>query len=177
MTRVSVRKQIFVGCEGGSERSYAAFLGQLADAAGLRVYLETRDLGGGDAKTCMGRAISEYKKYRRTAGQQVPGFVLLDRDRVDGHLAAIETAAARYSLAIIWQDPCHEALLLRHFAGEENRQPHNCRAAMQHLLNQWPPYTKNMAAKRIAQTLALDHVRRAATVTPALQSLLDKIRL
>ncbi len=177
MTRIPARRLIFVGCEGGSERSYAAFLKRLADEAGLHVHLETRDLGGGDAKTALDIAVREFKKYCESAGRNTPGYVLLDTDRADGFRDALRATAASAGLTIIWQDPCHEALLLRHFAGEENTQPHDCGAAEKLLLRQWSTYKKPSPAVRTAKVLTLEHVLRAALVTPALRALLDEIRL
>lgn len=177
MTKVPARKPIFVGCEGASERSYVTFLKRLAKDAGLHVHLETRDLGGGDAKSALERARTEFKEYCKVTGRKTPGYVLLDTDRTGGQREAIEASAQKDGLTIIWQDPCHEALLLRHFDGEEHRQPHDCAAAMHLLCQHWPTYQKNIPAVRIPQTLAIGNVRRAAGVTPRLLALLQEINL
>lgn len=46
----TVRRSIFIGCEGESERGYVAFLGRLAEQVGLAVHLDPVVLqpGGGD---------------------------------------------------------------------------------------------------------------------------------
>jgi len=177
MTIIQPRRPIFVGGEGASERSYCRFLDHLAKEQGLHVHIEAVDLGGGDASICLDRAIRAFGNYRSRAGNTTPGFVLLDTDGSKGSTATLHIVAARHELTIIWQSPCHEALLLRHFAGQENRQPHDCTAAGKLLCNQWSTFTKNTPAIRISKTLGLDHVKRAGSVTPALQELIDEIGL
>jgi hypothetical protein len=41
--RIPLRRQIYVGCEGASERAYAAFLQDLALAASLPIYLNIEE--------------------------------------------------------------------------------------------------------------------------------------
>jgi hypothetical protein len=42
------RKRIYLGCEGPSEQSYGKRLNEIADAAGLSLFLDCDVLGGGD---------------------------------------------------------------------------------------------------------------------------------
>ena len=177
MSKVPRRKQIFVGCEGQSERSYVAFLGMLAKDAGLHVHLETRILNGGDAKTCVTKAVSEAVKYRTGNSSKIPAFILVDTDRADGHKSNIVALAKAQQLTVIWQVPCHEALMLRHLAGHENDKPANCNLALASLSTLWKSYAKGLASRQIASVLDQKGVFRAASVTPELQQLLGEIGL
>ena len=80
------------------------------------------------------------------------------------------------NFVVVWQKQDHEALLLRHFPGHERDAPPRGRT-MTALQAQWPRYRKGMSAAEISQVFELEHVRRAAGVTPALSELLRAIGL
>jgi hypothetical protein len=43
---------------------------------------------------------------------------------------------------LIWQEPCHEAVLLRHVAGCDQLRPQTSAAAIAELRKCWPDYQK-----------------------------------
>ena len=64
------RTRVFVGCEGESEVGYAAFIGLLAEEAGLAVHLDIRRCRGGDPLAIVEAALGELRARgrRRTKG-------------------------------------------------------------------------------------------------------------
>jgi hypothetical protein len=106
--------------------------------------------------------------------------VILDRDKFgqtperDQRIAGV---AATSGFEIVWQRPCHEALLLRHLDGCAQLRPPSTPIACQRLDANWPDYKKPMPSARLAQRLDLDAVVRAAAVEPELSSMLQQIGL
>ena len=77
---------------------------------------------------------------------------------------------------IIWQSPDHEALLLRHLPGCQQRRPP--RGDSHHVLRrEWPEYRKPMTAQALAQRIAIDQIRAACTVEVELDAFLRAIGL
>lgn len=175
------RKVIFVGCEGASEVGYAGLLSDLASEAGLHVHLATHDLGSaGDPPTRVALAIRRIDHLRKTRIAPSARFILIDRDQAAldpaGALRAQQLAAA-HQIEIIWQDPCFEAVLLRHLPNCANRRPAATQAAHQALVQRWPDYEKPLTRLRLAQRISRDDVFQAAAVEPGLKSLLNCIGL
>ena len=174
------RKPIFVGCEGDSEVSYIAFISDLAKMARLPVFIKPIALREGDPLTRVEKAIRLVNDNRKKRIDYAARFILMDSDQIalapdraeQAKLIAIENR-----ISIIWQDPCHEALLLRHFAGQETKSPKTAAVSAKQLVKQWPDYKKAMSRQDIAKVLNLDAVRRAATVEQELKSFLIFIGL
>lgn len=177
------RAPIFVGCEGESERGYVAFLGRLVETAGLAVHLDPVLLqpGGGDPLAIVERAaqrLSERKRRRQIDYEAQ--FVLLDRDKWgiapnrDGQIAQIATRAG---LKLVWQAPCHEAMLLRHLENCGALLPQTTKLAEAALIQRWPEYKKPMDAAGLARRLDILAVSRAASVEPDLEQLLQEVGL
>ena len=174
------RKPIFVGCEGDSEVSYIAFVSDLAETARLPVFIKPVALREGDPLTRVEKAVRLINDNRRKRIDYAARFILMDSDQIalapdraeQAKLIAIENR-----ISIIWQDPCHEALLLRHFAGHETKRPKTASTSAKQLVKQWPDYKKAMARTEIAKTLDHDAVCRAASVEQELKSFLVIIGL
>lgn len=172
------RTRFFVGCEGESEQSYVQVLQGLCDDAGLHVHLLTELLGAGDAlkrlETAERRLPHLIKRGRFEAK-----FALLDTDqlRLSAENAAQASALAqKLGITVIWQRPCHEGLLAKHFVGA-NKQPQTAGDAMVHLHEFWPEYEKAMTAQKVASRIDLAAARQGAAQIAGLRSLLITIGL
>jgi hypothetical protein len=174
------RKPIFLGCEGDSEQAYGQFLNELAREAHLHIHIEVVNLspGAGDPVSRMRRARKEVEHRQRKRTEFAFAAVLLDSDQIDNDLRRreiAETIGRESGIDIIWQSPCHEALLLRHFEGFEQRRP-AVKTEIGAMLHQvWPGYQKPMTRMQIVKTLGIAHVRRAAQNEPALLFFLRRI--
>ena len=180
--RIQQRTRIFLGCEGQSEQSYGARLSQIAEAAGLHVYIDNDVLqpGAGDPLALVQMAVRRIAEKERKRGVFSLRAVLLDRDKWgQAPDRDIQTAplAARNRFSLIWQNPCHEGLLLRHLEGQENSHPATADLALQALKRVWPEYSKAMPAIQLATRIDLVAVRRACTAEPTLASFLIQIGL
>ncbi|MEA2998982.1 MAG: hypothetical protein QOK17_815 [Sphingomonadales bacterium] len=174
---------MFVGCEGESEQGYAALLARLIDEARLAVHLDAVLLqpGGGDPLAIVERAATRAdEREGRRGDPYVRRFVILDDDKLDQtpqRDQRIAGVAANSGLHLIWQSPCHEAVLLRHLEGCAQLRPPSTAIAGQQLVARWPGYQKAMPAVRLAERLDRAAVTRAATVEAELSVLLQEIGL
>ncbi|MGE0664918.1 MAG: RloB domain-containing protein [Sphingomonadales bacterium] len=182
MTRrnfITLKRPIFVGCEGESEVGYVALLSVLANDAGLPVHLDPKNLApAGDPLDRVNQAqrLIALRRQKRTA--YAASFILLDTDQRSENpdrTAQAIAKAAELGIRLIWQDTCHEAFLLRHLQGRAQNRPATTAAARQALLRDWPEYTKPMPRAQLARRLNLEAVRRAAAVEPDLAGLLAAI--
>jgi hypothetical protein len=112
---IKPRRRIFLGCEGASEVGYGALLQQLADEVPLHIHIELHDLRGGDPLAIVEAARRKLESRIRIRGDFEIRALLLDdhllgqnpiRDNQIGPLAQSK------NLSLVWQRPCHEALLL-----------------------------------------------------------------
>lgn len=175
------RKRLFVGCEGESERGYAALLQRYAEIDDLLVHIDPVLLqpGGGDPCALVERALALLtQRERRHGDPYADSFVLLDTDKLgqapQRDLRARQIAE-RAGLTLVWQEPCHEAMLLRHLENCTNLQPGTTPLALQQLTQRWPAYEKGMAAVRLAERIDMAGARRVAQNDDALAALLTAI--
>jgi hypothetical protein len=177
------RKRLFVGCEGESERGYAALLQRYAETDGALVHIDPVLLqpGGGDPCALVERALALLAQRERRHGDAYAArFVLLDTDKLGQSPqrdARARQLAGREGITLIWQEPCHEALLLRHLEHCANLRPATTPLALQQLAQRWPVYEKGMAAVRLAERINMAGVRRAAQGDDGLAALLAAIGL
>ena len=107
-------------------------------------------------------------------------FILLDRDQVQGNRRMEEDVgclAAEHRIKLIWQEPCHEALLLRHLPERASDRPPTSKLAESALKAVWPEYKKPMSAASLSKRIDLAGLRRAAAVEPGLRGFLNDIGL
>jgi hypothetical protein len=180
--QIPLRRQIYVGCEGASERAYAAFLQDLARAASLPIYLNIEELapGAGDPLARIERAVRSIELQRRKRLAPAASFVLLDedqalRDRQRADLA--RRLAEDKGITIIWQNPCFEAVLLRHLPDRSTHRPPDTPSALRALEREWPGYRKPMDRAALARRLDFDAVVRVSGVEPRLAELLRVVGL
>lgn len=179
------KKRFFLGCEGQSEIAYAKLLDEFAKQVCAPAYLDIQPLfpGAGAplprirlAVKALGRPVQ--KRRERYAGR----FILLDRDQIEDDRRMVEDAerlAGEHDIKLIWQEPCHEALLLRHLSGHAGDRPPTCENAGSRLRALWPEYEKKkpMSAADLSQRVDRAGLRRAAAVEPGLREFLDAIGL
>lgn len=176
------RVPIFIGCEGESERGYTAFLGRLAEQAGLAVHLDPVVLqpGGGDPLAIVELAEKRLSQGRRKQTAYAAKFVMLDRDKwgqAPARDLQVAGVAARAGLSLVWQDPCHEAVLLRHLDACAALRPPATPAAEEALRQRWRDYAKPMDGAGLARRLDHAAVLRAIAVEPELALLINTIGL
>ncbi|WP_208642211.1 hypothetical protein [Methylobacterium terrae] len=120
--KIPQRRRIFLGCEGESERSYGVLLGRLVEARHRRVHIDAVILqpGGGDPLALVELAARQARRRADLGEDYAFKAVLLDGDttgRNPDRDAKVAGTAERNGLMLIWQIPCHEALILRHLEG------------------------------------------------------------
>ena len=152
-------------------------LQKLLDARARRFHLDAVVLnpGAGDPYELVRRAIARASDLAERHGAYAFRAVLLDADRHDAAslMGRRTTEIARENgMALIWQEPCHEALLLRHLQGCQSLRPSNSSEAMRILLRHWPTYRKAMPAVILEAMLDEAAVLRAAEVEPPLRGFL-----
>ncbi len=176
------RRPVFIGCEGASEVAYAGLLGDMLRQAGLPVHLVVYDLGrgAGDPLARVQRAVQRLEQLRRTLIAPRERFLLLDSDQAAHDPARADRArhlAAQHNIAIVWQEPCFEALLLRHLPDCTTRRPPETPGALRVLEREWPGYTKPLSRATLAERIDRDAVHRAAGVERELRVLLHCLGL
>jgi hypothetical protein len=174
------RRRIFLGCEGESERSYGTLLARLIEVRHRRIHLDTVLLrpGGGDPLALIELAIRRMHERAARGDDYVAKAVLLDGDTRGRSPFRDRTAsvlAGQHGLRLIWQEPCHEGLLLRHLDGCDALRPPTSRAAMAELQRRWPDYYKAAPAVRLATRIDEQGVLRAAAVETELRTFLAEI--
>lgn len=176
------RMPVFVGCEGESEAAYVALLQEMAleNGAHVHVHIEALTPGVGDPLARVQRAINRLDRLRGRRTPFAHTFVLLDADQLQLNLDRAHRArqmAEGANLSMIWQEPCHEALLLRHLEGRTDRRPTTSPLALQALQRDWPDYRKPMTRHDLRQRLDLAAVRRAGARHHDLSALLTVLGL
>lgn len=176
------KKPVHLGCEGESEVAYCQVLNNLLRAKDLPVHLHVEVLapGTGDPLSRVQRALQRITERERRRVRFQLKAILLDSDQAalqPDRVGRATRLAAQHDIALIWQNPCHEALLLRHMPNCADRRPPNSRAAQQMLRRPWPQYEKPMPRVQLAKRIDLDAIRQAAGVEPELRMFLVDIGL
>jgi hypothetical protein len=177
------RRRIFLGCEGESERGYATFLGQiLREHHGLHVALTPEVLrpGGGDPLALVQLALHRIARNERNHGPYQLKAVLLDSDKVGADRdrdRSMRDLAADHQIRLIFQEPAHEGLLLRHLTGCQQHRPRTAAIALEALRREWPNYRKPMSSQEIAERIGEVGVRQACEVETDLREFLIELGL
>lgn len=170
------RKLVFLGCEGRSEESYGALLNRISKDAGLsiHIHLEVLQPGAGNPLQLVRRAGQMIREIERKRSKFSIKAILLDRG--DQRLCADASILSR-QIGIdfmIWQDPDHEALLLRHLPRCHDKRPPTG-ASMAALRKVWPTYNKGTTMLGLAEKIGNAEVLAAAGVEPDLRHFLAAI--
>jgi RloB-like protein len=171
--KIAPKQRVFIGCEGASEVSYVKFLQSFLP----HCHFDTKNLGtAGDVLECIKQSISYIYNVRIKREPYERRFLFVDADvHAENNMRAKEAKALAISnkIDIIWQVPCHEALLLHHLEGQTVRMPANSKIAFNELKRHWPEYKKAYSTLEIRKKFTKDDVIRAATVEKDLQRFLN----
>ncbi len=159
---------IYLGCEGDPEVAYGQLLNDLLRSRNVPVHLHVEALarGAGDPLTRVQRALQRIAELENRRSRFRLKAVLLDFDQAERDSARADRAkrlAGQNDLALIWQHPCHEALLLRHMPNCSNHRPLESRVAHQELERVWPEYKKAMPRALLARRIDISRLLRSAS--------------
>jgi hypothetical protein len=175
--KIAPRRRIFLGCEGASEVSYAALLQRLADnASNARVHIvrTTLNPGAGDPRQLVKRAAQIIRDQERIREPFSLKAILLDRAEPELCMEAARLAEKEGIDQLVWQDPDHEALLLRHLPNCQQLRPPRGKS-MEALLRVWPGYVKGAPVADLAQRIGFAQLVSTSAVEPELRTLLISI--
>jgi hypothetical protein len=181
-TIIPQRTPIFLGCEGDSEQAYGQVLNDLLRDAKKPIHLEVVNLnpGAGDPIARLKRAAQEIARRSPRRSEFHIKRILMDSDQIIGDAQRrreAEQLAAERGITIIWQEPCHEAMLLRHLEGFAQHKPPTSALAMTALKAAWPSYQKPMTKLHLSKRIDFEAIQRAAAVEPSLGTFLCEIAL
>jgi len=168
------RRPIFLGCERKSEQGYGALLNRLVhDIHGLHIHIRVEPLqpGAGDPSVLMRRAVQKIADIERRGTRFSCKAILLDRGEPQKVLDAQRLAAASRIDHVIWQEPDHEAFVLRHLDGCQHLRP-PAGETLRALRQRWPRYEKGSTQLQLSEHIDLSCVERACGVEPELQAFL-----
>lgn len=156
------RQPVFLGCEGESEQAYCVVIADIVKQSINNVHLEVILLGEGAGSPLakIKKAIKKINHYERTRSKFWKKAVLIDSDLIEHDLEQkneTERLATSRGIRIIWQQPCHEAFLLRHLPECAEFRPQTSDRANSELVRNWPNYMKPMTRFQIAKRI--DHAR------------------
>jgi RloB-like protein len=179
---IKPRTPVFLGCEGESEQSYGQFLNDVLNEKRLPFHIEVVNLspGAGDPRTRLIRAHKEINKRARNRIEFGYMAVLMDSDQIDGDAGRreeLEAVALDRQIAIIWQSPCHEAFLLKHFEGCVDSAPPTSNLALRELRRVWPEYVKPMTRQQLRQKIGFEDAVRLSRRLPSLSQFLQSVSL
>jgi hypothetical protein len=174
MTRFerTIKKSIFVVCEGPSELGYMRALNRFLFSMSppCPAALLAKSVGGGSAASILEQGLKEIARRRRSGDRFGAIFALLDAQpdaAVSEQLAAARQKSEKAGLVLIWQPGSHEDFLLSHFP--PRTKPKTIEEA-------WPGYRKGQDALFYEKKLTLefyDTARKANTGFDALLSACD----
>lgn len=176
---ILARRPSYLGCEGQSERAYGERIRQLLDQHRQDVHLAVEVLrpGGGDPLALVELAVARMADHQRKRRMNyVHRAILLDTDIVgqspDRDLLAV-ALAVEHGVRLVWQNPCFEGLLLRHFDVATN--PRSCDDALFALRRVWPAYKKGLSARELGSRIGRTEILLCATVEDELRLFLSDV--
>lgn len=175
--KVPLRRVIFIGVEGVSDRTFVRFLQNCCDEQGLHLHLNVGLGHGGDSVSVVEEAARYLNRHfeRRDISDKL---VMLDSDRIRQDKQAgrdAQSVASKENLELIFLHPNLEGLLLRLHEGHGNRRIGNNAEA--ELRKVWPEYSKQLTADQLSQRFALSDLQRAAQYDTELKRLLKILGL
>ena len=169
------KKPAFLAGEGLSERGYGRWLTRLAAEAHVPVAIRAEALRGGDPLDLVEQAIDRLRTIEKQRGSYRTRGLLLDGD-LRGQSSERDAQAIRLAQnkrsRLIWQEPSHEAFLLRHFAGYENHRPPDQASAERLLRRVWPDFRKGLDGGEYGRVLTAEHLAVARAVERELNAFL-----
>ncbi len=169
------QKPAFLAGEGLSERGYGRWLNRLAAEAHFPLAIRAESLLGGYPLDIIEQAIDRHRTVEKQRGPYRTRGLLLDGDirgqSIERDAQAIQLAQNK-RIRLIWQDPSHEAFLLRHFAGYENHRPPDQASAERLLRRVWPDFRKGLDGGDYGRMLTAEHLAVARAVERELNAFL-----
>ncbi len=161
---------------------YAGWLRNIVRDRDLPFHIELYDLGrgAGEPVTRIAMAVDRITQLERNRLAFARKFLLLDTDQLVADARRAELArrcALENNITVIWQEPTHEAFLLRHLPKCLTLQPPDKQRADAALAKKWPDYQKPLNAEQIERRIDIESARHVATRLPELQDLLRAIGL
>ena len=178
-----VRTRYFIAGEGASEKSFIAWLQNLANSKGICAYLEGRSLNGGGYNKLLKEAVHQRK------GKFAYSFLIVDSDRADRgdcpgdySLKELMLEAAGHEIDVCVLKPNLEGLYLRMILNKKKLKieesslssPSEVKRLM---TDHWPAYKKPADALTLAQKFSLTDLHRAASHYKDLNNLFIRIGL
>mgnify|MGYP003673415820 FL=1 len=110
-------------------------------------------------------AVAAAKRNEARRGSHNGRWAFLDTDTMKLHERQDVVRILGYAnIQLVPQNPCFEALLLRHFSGFEHASPTDCSAAQTQLVGRWPSYRKPPGSKDIRERIGFDDAIRYGRV-------------
>jgi hypothetical protein len=162
-----------------SEFGYGAFLDRIArDMSTVHIHIRSEILqpGAGDPLALVQRAVERIAEIEKRRVPFAVKAILLDRGSARKNAAAVRCAKQNGIDHVIWQEPDHEAFLLRHLPGCHDRRPPRG-ATLAALQQEWPQYEKGMSAQALALRIDLGCIRAACAVENDLRVFLRRLGL
>jgi hypothetical protein len=148
---------VFWGCEGLSEENYAVFLNSLFKRN--RIPVSLRKISLGKAGSVLAKIHSAKKRLeveKRKDTKFKDRYIVMDIDVIgddSNQVNEAEREALRHKITILWQRPCFEGFLIKHFEEIKDRSPSNCRDAEVVLKTVWADFKKPESVQRLTQKL------------------------
>jgi hypothetical protein len=156
-------------------------IGDIVNVNKLPIHLKPVDLSpAGDPLARVEKAIRLINDHRRKRVDFAARFILLDSDQAalePERAATAKQLANKNEIVLVWQNPCHEALLLRHWPDQHTKRPATSEDSERFLKKMWPEYNKPMERRDIAAKIDIAALKRAATVEPELRQFLIRLGL
>ncbi len=175
---IALRRSIYIGVEGRSDRAFVQFLGKVCESQGRHLHLYVKPANGGDSVAVIQSAAHHLSKSSLSK-EFHQRLVLLDGDRIEQDGKAGRDAggvASNHGFEIILQTPNLEGLLVRLHPGHEDRQL-QASVAKTELRKLWPEYEKSLIVQQLEHRFDLDSLRRVAKHDTHLQRLLTILEL
>lgn len=172
---IPLRRPIYIGCEGDSELEYMSFLQSHVRAMNLPIHMVAEVVSGGDPLSRVEHVVQRLDHLRRTRVAPPERYLFLDTDQTLESPQRAEQArrlAERNNINLIWQEPCFEAFLLRHFSGYETRRPMDKNTIARTLRRVWVDYQKPASKIELSRHIHIQDVLRASSVEPGLRDFL-----
>lgn len=164
-----IRKRVFVGCEGDSERSYVRWLQRRSDELDLHLHFDGWPAHGGDPLAIVISSIAKMRERSARHGPYTAAAVLFDADKLGITPARdkqIPRLTRQANMAVLAQTFDHEAILLRHFQGCKTLRP-PAGKSLPRLRREWPEYSKPADALQLEARIDLAGLFRMISVEPA----------
>jgi hypothetical protein len=144
----------------------------------LAFALTVEKLHGSDPLDLVKEASAKLTRFFRDKKRFNHRVIFLDSDCLEKRPDRDATArrlAKENSFELIWQHPCHEAFLLRHFQKTARLRPSTTADAIKQLEKIWPSYYKGMDAFGYGNMLGIENVMIARGELPEFDNFLTKI--